>query len=194
MTDADSSGTDLISLVGATIRHLRTAQKVSVTDLANRADVSRRMLTAIEGGTANASLVTLDKIARALGVEFSALVRSPSESFVEVLVDAEATTVWRSGQEGSRGRVFTTTKSRGPAEMWDWRLDPGDRYDAAPDPAGSEELLAVTSGTLTLVMSDASYVIPVGGVARAPTDRTYSYVNGTAAPVSFIRVVVINSV
>lgn len=194
MTDLDLAGQSLIALVGGTIKQLRTAQKVSVTDLAKRADVSRRMLTAIEAGTANASLVTLDKIARALGVDFSSLVRSRSESPVELLLGSDASTVWRGAAKESRGRVFTTTKSRGPAEMWDWSLGAGDRYDAEPDPAGSEEVLSVTSGTLTLVVGDASYVVPEGGVARIATDREYSYVNGTAENLSFVRVVVINTI
>lgn len=193
MTDVDRAGRSLITLVGSTIKQLRTAQKVSVTDLAEKSDVSRRMLTAIEAGTANASLVTLDKIARALGVEFSSLVRSRPDNPVELVLGSEASTVWRGGAKGSRGRVFTTTKSRGPAEMWDWSLGPGDRYDAEADPVGSEEILAVTSGTLTLVVSSSSVVVPEGGVARIATDRAYSYVNGTDHHVAFVRVVVINT-
>lgn len=36
------------------------------------------------------------------------------------------------------------------AELWDWTLQPGDRYDAQPDPTGSEGMLLVIAGTLTL--------------------------------------------
>ncbi|MGY5319288.1 helix-turn-helix domain-containing protein [Neomicrococcus lactis] len=192
MTEVDAAGQSLIALVGGTIKKLRTAQRVSVTDLAKRSDVSRRMLTAIEAGNANASLVTLDKIARALGVEFSALVRSRIDSPVELLLEDEASVVWQ-GAEGSRGRVFTTTKSQGPAEMWDWTLAPGDRYDAEPDPQGSEEMLAVVNGTLSLSVDGASYAVPAGGVARIATDRTYSYINSSNEAVNFLRIVVINT-
>lgn len=193
MTEVDAAGQSLIALVGGTIKQLRTQQKVSVTELAKRSDVSRRMLTAIEAGTANASLVTLDKIARALGVDFSSLVRSRSEAPVELIQGDEASVVWRGSTKESRGRVFTTTKSRGPAEMWDWTLAPGDRYDAEPDPAGSEEVLAVTAGVLTLEVSGAAYNVPAGGVARVATDRLYSYSNTTGESVHFVRIVVINT-
>lgn len=193
MTEVDVAGQSLIALVGGTIKKLRTAQRISVTDLAKRSEVSRRMLTAIEAGTANASLVTLDKIARALGVEFSSLVRTRADSPVELLHADEASTVWQGTKEGSRGRVFTTTKSQGPAEMWDWTLAPGDRYDAEPDPAGSEEILAVVNGTLALSVDGTSYSVGKGGVARIATDRTYSYINSSAETVSFVRIVVINT-
>ncbi|RAX14918.1 helix-turn-helix domain-containing protein [Pseudarthrobacter sp. AG30] len=192
MTEVDAAGQSLIALVGGTIKKLRTAQRVSVTDLAKRSDVSRRMLTAIEAGTANASLVTLDKVARALGVEFSALVRSRTDNPVEVIPEDEATVVWRGGG-GSQGRVFTTTKSQGPAEMWDWTLAPGGHYDAEPDPQGSEEMLAVIRGTLSLDVDGETYVVPAGGVARIATDRTYSYRNDSSDEVSFVRIVVINT-
>lgn len=191
--DVDAAGQGLIALVGGTIKTLRTARKISVTDLAKSSDVSRRMLTAIEAGTTNASLVTLDKIARALGVEFSSLVRSRTESPVEVLSSAEASTVWRGVTSESRGRVFTTTKSHGAAEMWDWSLGPGDRYDAEPDPSGSEEILAVTNGTLTLSVAGATYLVHPGAVARIATDRAYSYLNNSAEPLAFFRIVVINA-
>lgn len=193
MTGDEVAGQSLIALVGATIKRLRIEQKVSVTELAKRSDVSRRMLTAIEAGTANASLVTLDKIARALNVEFSSLVRSRTNDPVELLSGNEASIVWRGAAEGSRGRVFTTTKSHGPAELWDWSLGPGDRYDAEPDPQGSEEVLAVTTGTLTLSVAGASYTVPERGVARIATDRSYSYINNADDQVTFLRVVVINT-
>lgn len=193
MRDIDGAGRTLIASVGATVKRLRSERKISVTDLAKQADVSRRMLTAIEGGTANASLVTLDRVARALGVDFSALVRPKSDQVVELVGDGEAATVWRGRAEESAGRVFTTTSSRGRAEMWDWTLGPGDRYEAEPDPAGSEELLAVSEGTLGLLVDGQAHSVPAGSVAKIATDRLYSYVNDQDDAVRFIRVVVINS-
>lgn len=193
MTETLHDGQALIALVGGTIKQLRASQRISLTDLAKRADVSRRMLTAIEGGTANASLVTLDKIARALGVDFSALVRPRQEVPVELIPNAEASVVWRGKVPASQGRVFTTTRSHGPAEMWDWTLGPQDRYDAEPDPDGSEEILAVSAGTLSLLVDGTEYEVLAGMVARIATDRNYSYLNKAAADVHFVRIVVINT-
>ena len=77
--------------------------------------------------------------------------------------------------------------------MWDWTLGPGDRYEAEPDPAGSEELLAVSEGTLGLLVDGQAHSVPAGSVAKIATDRLYSYVNDQDDAVRFIRVVVINS-
>ncbi|OUM42022.1 hypothetical protein B8W73_10445 [Arthrobacter agilis] len=185
-------GRDLVALVGSTIRQLRAQQKVSVTDLARRADVSRRMLTAIEGGSANASLVTLDKIARALGVDFSVLVRSRRDTPIEIVHDDDARAVWAGAAEESAGRVFVTSHSHGAAELWDWTLGPHDRYDAEPDPEGSEEILLVTRGELALAVANDRQVVPTGSAARIATDRSYSYINPSDTPVHFVRIVVIN--
>lgn len=192
MTDISGESGELVALVGTTIRQLRAKQKISVTDLAQKADVSRRMLTAIEGGSANASLVTLDKIARALGVDFSVLVRSRAETPIEIVHDNDAKAVWAGAVDGSTGRVFVTSHSRGPAELWDWTLGPRDRYNAEADPEGSEEILLVTAGELALAIGDNIHLVPAGSVARIATDRTYSYINPSDTPVHFVRIVVIN--
>lgn len=180
-------------LVGSSIRRLRQERRLSAAELSRRADVSRRMLSGIESGTANASLVTLDKIARTLGVDFSALVRPRSDGAVEVMTSDEATVVWSGRAPGSEGRVFVTSRSIGPSEMWDWTLGPHDRYDAEPDPTASEEILSVTDGVLTLESGSRRYIVPRGSVVRLSSDRLYSYVNDGARPVRFQRVVVINT-
>ncbi|MHA7146736.1 helix-turn-helix domain-containing protein [Arthrobacter sp. TmT3-37] len=192
MSETLEDSSELVALVGSTIRQLRAKQKVSVTDLARKADVSRRMLTAIEGGNANASLVTLDKIARALGVDFSVLVRSRAETPIEVVHDEDAKAVWAGAVAGSSGRVFVTSHSHGAAELWDWTLGPRDRYDAEPDPEGSEEILLVTRGELALAIGNDIHIVPTGSVARIATDRSYSYINPADASVHFVRIVVIN--
>lgn len=185
---------DIVAHVGATVRRLRTDQKMSVSELAIRADVSRRMLTAIESGTANASLVTLDKVARALSVDFSVLVRQKSDKPIEIVSDSEAKVVWTGPLRGSTGRLFAATRSRGSAEMWDWSLQSGDRYRAQPDPAGSEEILAVSTGTLTLAIDGHEHEVEVGSVVRFATDRPYAYINNGDGILTFTRIVVINTV
>lgn len=56
------------------LRSAREESGLSVTDLADRASVSRRYLTEAEAGRANPSLLKLTALAGALGVEVTALV------------------------------------------------------------------------------------------------------------------------
>ena len=60
---------DFLALIGARIRERRRIAGLTVQELADRAGISRRLMTQIEHGQANPSLVTVTALARALGRE-----------------------------------------------------------------------------------------------------------------------------
>jgi transcriptional regulator with XRE-family HTH domain len=62
--------------VGNTIRDLRRAHGLTIADIAERAEISRGMLSRIENGQTASSLEGLNRIARALGVSLSTLFRN----------------------------------------------------------------------------------------------------------------------
>jgi transcriptional regulator with XRE-family HTH domain len=136
--------TAFIERLGVEVRRRRRAGGLTVQGLADRAGLSRRILTQIEQGTANPSLVTVDKIADALGVDFAALA-APSQT--EPLHISEPVEIWRS-DAGSRAVLHVASARRGGPELWEWTLQPGDHYQAEADPPGSEELILVTAGRL----------------------------------------------
>ena len=81
---------DFLSQVGARIRALRTGRSLTVQQLADRSRISRRLLTQIELGQANPSLVTVTRIARQLGTEFTNLLdHQGAETPIEVQEAAE---------------------------------------------------------------------------------------------------------
>ena len=125
------------------------AGRLTVQQLADAAGVSRRMLTLIEQGQANPSLVTVDKVARALGTDFASLARDTQPDPVAVNEPGSAAGVWSSAA-GSHAALQVATRRQPSAELWEWVLQPGDRYGAQPDAAGSEELFLVLDGALTL--------------------------------------------
>ena len=67
----------LVRNFGAAVRELREARAWSQEQLAEHAGLNRSYVGEIECGSAIASIVTLDKLARALGVPISGLLRSP---------------------------------------------------------------------------------------------------------------------
>lgn len=180
---------EFIGRVGAEVRRRRKEQGLTVQQLADAADVSRRMLTSIEQGQANPSLVTIDRIARALGSDFATLATESRSEPVAVNPPGSAAGVWESAR-GSRASLQVATSLQPAAELWDWVLEPGDRYDASPDAAGSEELFFVLKGALTLeVAGHDDHVVRAGGSARLASDRVYSYVNRGRTACRFVRVV-----
>jgi transcriptional regulator with XRE-family HTH domain len=61
--------------LGAAVRDLRQRHKLTIADVAERAGISRGMLSKIENGQSSTSLDTLSHIAQALGVTLASLFR-----------------------------------------------------------------------------------------------------------------------
>ena len=187
-----SSGRDLgptaafLTRLGHEVRRRRQGLDLTVAQLAERSGLSRAMLTQVELGHANPSLVTVDKLARALGVDFATLAGAADRNRVAVKDPDEAVVVW-SSPAGSSGRLRIAGSRDGGQELWEWVLFPGDQYSAEPDPAGSEELLLVQAGDLTLVVEEAEYTLGSGTCARLATDCHYGYRNRGSEPVRFVR-------
>lgn len=180
---------EFVARVGAEVRRRRKAQSLTVQQVAVASGVSRRMLTLIEQGQANPSLVTVDKVARALGTDFAGLARDSRPDPVSVNAPGAAAGVW-SSPAGSSAVLQVATQQQPTAELWEWVLQPGDRYEALPDPTGSEELFLVVEGTLTLEIDGLDPVtVRQGGSARLASDRHYAYVNHDRTAARFVRVV-----
>ncbi|MCZ4602845.1 XRE family transcriptional regulator [Streptomyces sp. Lzd4kr] len=177
---------DFLAKVGQQVRARRRVSGLTVQALADQAGMSRRMLTMIEQGGANPSLVTVDKLARALGTDFTALLGGADSDPVHV--PERPVQVWESNT-GSRGLLHVGSARVGGPELWEWTLQPGDHYDAQPDPVGSEELFLVRSGTLVLKVGDRTVRLGPGASARLASDREYSYTTDGSEPTVFVRVV-----
>lgn len=170
------------------VRRRRQEADLTMQQLADASGLSLRMLSKIELGEANASLVSVARIARALGTDFAALATEPRTDALVVNAPGTVPGIW-SSPAGSHATLTVASTVQPPAVVWDWTLVPGDRYRAEPDPPGSEELFLVISGTLTLVVDGhADTTLEAGASARLATDRAYGYRNDGQEPVRFIRV------
>lgn len=179
---------DFLSQVGSRIRAVRTGRALTVQQLADRAAISRRLLTQIELGQANPSLVTVTRIARELGTEFTSLLDTTTdETPIEVHDGGTHLLVW-SSDAGSTAHLLEASESRS-ADLWLWHLVPGDTYRGQADPARSQELFYVLAGSLTLTADDQQFVVGAGASARLRSDRLYTYANRGDAPVRFVRTV-----
>lgn len=69
----DDDRTSVLKRIGKNIRILRIERDIAQEELAARAGVHRTHMTKIEGGHANASVLTLHRIARGLGVPIAEL-------------------------------------------------------------------------------------------------------------------------
>jgi len=171
------------------VRTLRQARQLTLDELSSRSGVSRRMIALVEAGEANPSLGTLDKLARALGTDFASLVTDHPVAPLVPEAAEDVAPVWQDGQ-GSTARILVSHRGGATTELWQWELVPGGRYQAEPDPPGSEEMILVSSGHLVVEVGADRLPLGPGGYLRLPTNQPYAYVNVGRSLARFVRVVV----
>jgi transcriptional regulator with XRE-family HTH domain len=188
MTASGGAVPDWVAAVGRRIRALRRDRGWTVQQLADRADVSRRMLTQIELGQANPSLTTVDRIAVALGTDFPglALASTPDAATVDLVDIVDPARVWED-PDGSEAVLLGVTTASPRSELWRWTLAAGRTYESGADADGTEAVVHVMSGTLTIDDADHVVAVPAGETAVFRTGGAYRYVNDTDAEVRFVR-------
>ena len=172
------------------MRALRRDRHLTLDELSRRSGVSRRMITMLEAGETNASLGTLDKLARALGCAFADLV---AEAPTPPLTPERAEThqpLWQDGQ-GSSARLLAARSTVVAAELWLWELVAGAGYEAEADPGGSEEILFVRSGRLAVRGASYERTVDAGQFLRLPSDAPYGYRNPARKTVQFLRLLLV---
>lgn len=167
--------------VAANVRARRVAAGLSQRDLATASEVSLRMIGAIEAGVTSASTATLDRIGMALNATLSDLVSDPSKP-KSAVVDQLGWT----GDKGGQGVLRWSLDVRREVEAWSWRLEPGERYQAAADPQGWHVMLFVLEGRLTLELATETLIIENDGYLFDST-QTHAFANTSDAPVRFYR-------
>lgn len=189
MPDPDRPSTsDLLRGVGRRVHELRTERALTLDQLSARSGVSRRMITMVESAETNASLGTLDKLARALGSDFAALVGGSPATPLTPEATGSVVPLWEDGR-GSSARLLVTHPGRSITELWQWELVAGGRYEAEADPPGSEEIIFITAGRLVVEVGEESHPLAPGDYIRLPTDVPYAYANPQRSTVRFLRVV-----
>lgn len=174
---------EILAHVAGNVRHLRAERGLSQTALADRSGISRRMIVGIESGEANVSLSTLDRIAAALDVSFSRIVRPP-DALDNRRIDSLA---WRGEGADSHAVLLGTVPAAREAELWIWSLAPGESYPAEADCANWHEMLYVVEGTLSVYFSENQRTIKSGDFLIFSSDLPYSFVNEGAQTVRFVR-------
>ena len=172
----------VLQYLSSNLRGYRQQAGLSQMALAELSGVSRRMLAGIEAGDRNVSLAVLDKIAAALAISFTDLIQAP-----------EARQPYGRGiglarrAAGQPGAVRRQRTARQRAELWEWTLMPGERYDSAPDAEGWSEMIYVIAGTLTLELEQDTLTLTAGTAQTFNSDQRYAYANHGDLPLRFIR-------
>ncbi|HWL89217.1 MAG TPA: XRE family transcriptional regulator [Polyangiaceae bacterium] len=172
---------DLAAELAAKIRTERAQRGLSLEQLAERARVSRSMLSAVERGEKVPTVVVLDRIATGLDTTLSRLLAEEVRPHVIVLRRAEQrVAVDPSGWER---RILSPVLPGVEFELMRTTLGP--RVDAGtflPHAKGSHEYVAVERGELTLTIDRAEHVLATGDSAFYPGDCLHGFNNVRAQP------------
>lgn len=106
--------------LGSAIRELRLKHHLTISDVAQRTDISRGMLSKLENGQTSASLETLSRIARALGVSMSSLFRQYDvpDGSAQLVKSGEGMEVVRRGTK--RGHTYhLLAYDQGPTKLFE---------------------------------------------------------------------------
>ena len=178
---------DILAHVAENVRRLRQERGLSQVSLARQSGVSRRMIVAIEGDEANVSLSSLDRLAAALGVSFSEIVR-PCEATDNRRIK---TLAWRGASPESQGMLLGTSPATREAELWLWSLSEGERYPSEAGSGNWHEMVFVVEGALVVETAEGRHEIGTGDFLIFSSERPYVFANEGEGLVQFVRNVVL---
>ncbi|UJR83989.1 helix-turn-helix domain-containing protein [Sandaracinus amylolyticus] len=168
--------TELVRVVGANLRRLRTDRGLSLEGLAKLSGVSRAMLGQIELARSAPTINVVWRIADALGVPFGALLSAEGASDVEVL-PASSAKILTSADGSFASRALFPHRPKRRTEFYELRLRPGCVERAGAHPPGTTENLVVSQGTLVLHHLGERHRLSAGDAIMFVADSPHEYEN-----------------
>ncbi|MFE0105545.1 helix-turn-helix domain-containing protein [Streptomyces sp. NPDC059009] len=178
MSDLDQ----LTQSLARNLKRWRGERGFTLDALAARSGVSRGMIIQIEQARTNPSVGITVKLADALGVSITTLLDYEQGPDVRLVPPEQMVRMW-STEAGSSTTLLVGAEVRGPFELWQWKLMPGDGSDSDAHPPGTAELLHVTAGELTLVVGGEEHLVPAGCAATFEANVAHGYHNKGDVPV-----------
>jgi transcriptional regulator with XRE-family HTH domain len=151
----------LVKDIGKRIQQLREEKNLSMSELAKAVNVSRSLISQVEKGDAYPSLLTLEKIANALGVSLSKFFQVESNSNDEEKIIVRSGTRKIITMQDSKNKYYILSPSLYKnMEFLITEFPPyeeGDGIDYFQH--DGEEYFYVLSGQLHLTVGDNTYII-----------------------------------
>ena len=163
------------TIVSENLKKLREDKKMSLDAVARLSGVSKSMLGQIERGDVNPTISTVWKIANGLKISFSELFSRP-EAECEFIDIAAIQPLLEDNGHYRNYPVFPYDENRRFETLY-IELDAGSRLDAEPHPEGTQELIMVFSGTLTVRVNGESFTAKNHNALQFRADRPHQYQN-----------------
>jgi transcriptional regulator with XRE-family HTH domain len=162
--------------IGGNLRRLRVKRGLSLERLARRSGVSRAMLSQIELGQSAPTINLLWKIARALGVPFSAFITADQPVGPVILRAERAKRLTNADGTFTSRALFPLNEPR-RVEFYELTLGAGAEEQADPHPPGTLENLVVNRGRVEIGVGGASHDLGEGDAFVFAADVPHFYRN-----------------
>jgi transcriptional regulator with XRE-family HTH domain len=178
---------DINGRIGARIRQLRGGRGLSLEALAERAGVSRSMISLIERGGASPTAVVLERLASGLGVMLAALFDAPAAAPCPVSRRGDQVE-WRDPASGYLRRNLSPPGFAGPLQLVEVEFPAGARvaYETGPRASMVHQQIWVIAGRIEIVLGEATHALAAGDCLAMVLDRPITFHNPTAKPARYL--------
>lgn len=171
------------------VRELRKRRGWTLEELSAACGVSRSMLSEIERGRANPTLVVAYRIARAFGMSLGELVDIPGVAQRIQVIRAEDKTYHYRSDRHCRIRTLSPLHLEKSVEFYELVLPPGGSLRSGAHFAGASELITVREGRLRVRAADEEELLSEGDSAHYPADVPHALENaGEGETVAYLVV------
>ena len=172
------------------LRGLRAARGLTLDGLADRADVSRSMISLIERGESSPTAAVLDRLAAGLGVTLASLFADDARPDASPLSRRADQPRWRDPGSGYVRRNLSPPGFPSPIELVEVELPPGAHvaYDtpAASRTVGVSQQVWVLAGSVELGVGDASHRLETGDCLAMRLDAPVAFRNRGDRPARYL--------
>lgn len=173
-------------MVGDRLREMRTTRGVSLRELATSTGLSPTLISQVERGVTEPSLLTLRKLAAFFGESIAALFADPAAPSVSISRPGNRSLLSAPHHQLGYERL---TPGDGKLEVLRGVLQPGQVSAAEPWSHPSTECTYVIAGELTAEVSGIAYQVRAGESISFDSRLPHRYCNESAVPTEIILAV-----
>jgi transcriptional regulator with XRE-family HTH domain len=175
--------------LGGRVRELRRGRGLTLEELAELSGVSRAMISKLERGEKNPTLVVATKLAEGLGVTLSRLAGTEERREI-VVVPRERRMIMRDPETGFERQLLSPTfVGRGVEFIRNLIPEGSTSGEFPPHRRGVEEHIVVERGSLSAVLGGEEYLLREGDALYFEADVTHRFDNAGEGECSYYLVI-----
>ncbi|WP_300298622.1 XRE family transcriptional regulator [Ferrovibrio sp.] len=174
--------------IAGRLKARREALDLTLDQLAERAGVSRAMISRIERQESSPTAAVLGRLCAGLDITLSGLMAAIEDKSL-VLLPREAQPQWRDPETGFERRAVTPAGTGSMVEIVEGRLPPGARI-AYPLPADAyDQHILGQEGILTFESGPERFAIHAGDCLHCTLGQPHAFANETQAPCRYLIII-----